>query len=201
MQTFIPFSGFYESWHNDLLDQELEQLNQDRDTGEALPEDHPEYIKIDDVRCGAVHQQYAREYCSSLQWFIKENEPLDVQFTFSHLWSPKFYNYDTDVIWVDMPDDQIVKLYQHAMQYNRFAAVVKQRCGGRSSFFSPDLTEWADSPLEWQPAQVSLLFEALDCLDTYNRDYPLELVVMDSARGNGKITDMILSNVKQEVAA
>ena len=198
MKTYIPFSGFCDSWHRDLIELAIINLNHDYDMDAPLSELHPDFISATCINYTAVYQQYAAVYCSNLQHYIKENEPLDLHFVFNNLYSPREHNFSTDVIWVDIADDQIIKLYTHVMQNDNFAKIVKARCTSRSgfhSFYSPDLSEWASNPLEWSAHQIALLFEALECLDAENKSHPIELTIMEVAEVNGVIEDLILTNL------
>ena len=195
MKTYIPFSGFYESFHNMMLDDAIELNNEDR-----TPTD-PDYIHWDKLNWLKVFTAYATEYTSSLRHFIKEEDGLALAFTFQNLYQPREYNFSTDVVWVDIPESEVLKLYAFVLERGELAAKVKERCTSRSgfsSFYSPDLTDWPESPLDWDAPQLSILFEALPCIAD-DRDYPLEMLIMDD--GNGEITDCIYAGFAEEDAA
>ena len=192
MKTYIPFSGFYESFHNMMLDDAIELNNEDR-----TPTD-PDYIHWDKLNWLKVFTAYAEEYTKSLRWFIKQEDGLDMQFTFQNLYQPREYNFSTDVIWVDVPESEVLKLYAFVLERGELAAKVKERGTSRYFSYSPDLTDWPESPLDWDAPQLSILFEALPCIAD-DLDYPLEMSIMDDCNGN--ITDCIYAGMVEQATA
>ena len=91
VQTSINFGGFYYSIHRDILDSELECLGY---ADEA-------------INFEATHEAYCKNYIKVL------NNILDTDITFKALNSPKFYNYSTDFIDVELSKKDILKLFKY----------------------------------------------------------------------------------------
>ena len=92
IQTSINFGGFYYSIHRDILDSEIEGLGYDDD----------EVINFE-----ATHKAYCKNYIKVL------NNILDTNIIFKSLNSPKYYNYTTDIINVEISKKDILKLFKY----------------------------------------------------------------------------------------
>ena len=91
IQTTVNFGGFYYSIHRDILDSELECLGYDDDV----------------INFEATHNAYCKNYIKVL------NNILDIDLIFKALNSPKFYNYSTDVINIELSKKDILKLFKY----------------------------------------------------------------------------------------
>lgn len=91
VQTSINFGGFYYSIHRDILDSELECLGYEDEV----------------INFEATHKAYCKNYIKVL------NNILDTNLIFKALNSPKFYNYSTDIINVEISKKDILKLFKY----------------------------------------------------------------------------------------
>ena len=90
IDTVINFGGFYESVHNDIIADNIELM---------------EY-NWEDVNYRATFEIYAKDYIKVL------NNILDTDITFKSLNSPRYYNYSTDSIEVEISKKDILKLFK-----------------------------------------------------------------------------------------
>lgn len=90
-QTSINFGGFYNSMHNDIIDNHIEDY---------------EY-NSEKVNYITTYKEYSKSYIKVL------NNILDINISFKALNSPKYYNYTTDSINVEISKKDILKLFKY----------------------------------------------------------------------------------------
>ena len=91
IQTNVNFGGFYYSVHSDIIDTYIEDY---------------EY-NWEDVNYEATNKEYSQSYVKAL------NNILDTNIIFKALNSPKFYNFTTDTINVEISKKDILKLFKY----------------------------------------------------------------------------------------
>ena len=96
IETTVNFGGFYDSIHSYIIDDYIEVY---------------EY-NFENVDYKATYQTYAEDYIKVL------NQKLDTNIVFKGLISPKFYNYSTDNINVEISKKDIIKLFQYVRNEN-----------------------------------------------------------------------------------
>ena len=177
--TTIPFSGFYNSIHNDNIEQAENQLftNDNGENNDGLQ------VRFN-AKCDywKVYDSYARAYAKQFSEDFKINS-----LKFVELNSPKFYNYSTDIIICSISRADLRAIYK-ATNREKLTSHVKQECTSRSGFFSyydPDLKTWGHVDA-WEQPQIKLLLDVYCEQETDAADFnDYELYSMDSYRGNG----------------
>ena len=96
IETVVNFGGFYESIHSYIIDDNIE-LNE---------------YDFEKVNYKSTFEIYAKDYIKVL------NQKLDTNIIFKSLNSPKFYNYSTDFINVEISKKDILKLFQYVRNEN-----------------------------------------------------------------------------------
>lgn len=91
IETVLNFGGFYESIHSYIIDNYIEDLEYD----------------FEKVNYKSTYKIYAEGYIKAI------NNKLDTNISFKSLVSPKFYNYSTDSINVEISKKDILKLFQY----------------------------------------------------------------------------------------
>lgn len=140
----IPFSGFYYSIHDAMMDGELEY--------------YPDSIQnrlFDAINWRAVRLDYAREYCEQFA------HKFDIALTFESLSSPREYNFTTDRIFAEISADEVQQLFNHTDK-DTLARICKDNHTSRDgfiSFYDPDYLTWGDV-LTWDYNQLGSLLEA-----------------------------------------
>ena len=94
IKTTVNFGGFYYSIHRDILDSEIECLGYEDEV----------------INFEATHKAYSKNYIKVL------NNILDTDLIFKTLNSPKFYNYTTDFINVELSKKDILKLFKYVKE-------------------------------------------------------------------------------------
>lgn len=91
IETKVNFGGFYNSIHSEVIDNYIESCEYD----------------FENVNYKATYKAYAKDYIKVL------NNKLNTNITFKNLISPKYYNYSTDFINVEISKKDILKLFQY----------------------------------------------------------------------------------------
>lgn len=141
----LPFSGFYESWHSNRIDDALEGgFNYDHVTGEE--------VEVPDI-WGADFDNKAieMEYCEAYVNAFADKFELDLGF--EQLESPKYYNYSTDRIFASIPLRQINKIRKEVEKNKKWPQYIKENFSsydGFSSNYENDSTheEWTRPELD-----------------------------------------------------
>ena len=91
IKTTVNFGGFYNSLHSDIIDTYVEDYEYD----------------WENVNYRATYKIYSQDYIKVL------NSILDTNISFKALNGPKFYNYSTDFINVEITKKDALKLFQY----------------------------------------------------------------------------------------
>ncbi len=197
----LPFSGFYGSWHDDEMNQTLEQAFSDHATGcninDAL------IIRAHDaVSWPHAFKSYARLYSDAFR------DEFDIpSLEFESLQSPREYNFETDRIFVHVSRDDIASIWK-GLNRDIFKHVCTERFTHRSgfvSFYEPDWKAWGKLSA-WDHNQLGALLEAHAHQHSTNYvhvtcdpDYPemftsyREFELMEGDRGNGEIDSLLFN--------
>lgn len=201
----IPFCGFYESEASYMIDQEIEQSFDYEGSGMSdIPEDF--YNHWDHK---PVSKAFAEEYTPVFQdWFNSECS-LDIVLNFKELYSPRFYNFETDTITCTITQDDVLKLWR-AVDKNVLALVIKERFSDRSGFIShyeADMYEdgsnkdycrtvWTKPVFEWDCIQLeTLLIAVMVSNGIQDIDY---YELMEPMSCNGVVHMVVWNNCSKE---
>ncbi len=180
----LPFAGFYGSQHDAELDYAMEAMFSN-DQGDLNPG------LIDRVRgtCHwhVVHLAYAKEFAESYC------EEVGIRLTrFESLDSPRFYNFETDRLFIELPWEEVQRLRceTSTASLDRVASERHRSRSGFISFYSPDWRTWGEVAC-WDHNQLQTLIEGY-VRDTHG-DVD-ETSLMENARGNGQLEEWIADN-------
>lgn len=145
IEVEIPFSGFYESIHDSLIDDAINSYFSD-DHGDVSDVDQ-EAIFMADVDWSAIQIEYSKRYIELLAGIT------ELDFQFSGLTSPEYYNFSTDRIFATLPVGQLNKLVKEVKTYDNYASTIKDNFtsyDGFSSNYSNDITnsDWTAKQLD-----------------------------------------------------
>jgi hypothetical protein len=200
----IPFTGFYESVHNSFIDDSINDLFSDKETGNPL--DIPDAFYMTNYCPQETRIEYAREYVKAFQEWLETELELKIGLEFESLSSPKYYNFETDRIFarIDIQDAQT--LYDHANGLT-LKDVIERRHTSRSgfiSFYPNDIAQWGGKNITAYDHNEleTILIAAIetignDSIDELLSDYDL----MEYARCNGVIDDIVWSNMPDNAKA
>jgi len=160
----VPFSGFYCSIWSDNMD------HCDESTVSYLTEEHPdlpEDVRLDELLL--KHTDYhnamlkiSELYVNELRDYLIREHKLFLFLMFKDMSSPKEYNFQTDRIFADIPDDDVLRLFNYVNK-DALTEVCKKQFTSRSgfiSFYDADWTTWGDV-LTWDHNQLWTLLETI----------------------------------------
>lgn len=194
----LPFSGFYESAHDAILDRALESLFEDDQGNSDMPDDfskHYDYRKI--------MEEYAKEYVDCFKEWLSHELDIEIpSLEFESLYSPKFYNFETDEITALISPQDVIALYD-MVDAGKLEEVVQERHTSRSgfaSFYTNDLSLWLEKPvIEWDCIELSsLLIAAMQTVKETDQYEPDAWDVMERASCNGVIDSIVEQAITEE---
>lgn len=164
MQTTVPFPGFYCSWLDYGLNQELEKA------AEHLEEEHDVDVSKAADRI-FEHTDWRKAHQHLTQTYLRELIDLAAAYgdetnlgnlTFVKLDSPRFYNFETDRLFAEIEFD-FVRHMLATVNSQDLEDRIKEKFTSRSgfvSFYSNDINQWITKDLiHWDINEVGTLFE------------------------------------------
>lgn len=179
----IPFSGFYNSSHDEMMDAVVER--------EGVDYDAIDYKKFREL--------YAKEYVDSFQAWIDEEFERPLPLTtlkFKELISPREYNFTTDRIFCEISLEEVKALFD-LCQLKTFSEVCREKFTSRSgfiSFYNPNWDRWG-SIETWDQNQLGLIFDAILKHENIELD---DYEIMGNVCCNGKIENMLYQCIKEK---
>lgn len=175
----IPFSGFYNSWHDQSLDDALNQMFSD-DQGNVNGD--LAFRAWEATNWKKVREAYAKDYAEN---FGAAMELPSLEF--DELRSPREYNFTTDRIFVRISIEDVgnawVRVDREAL--TKVCEEMFTSRSGFSSFYNPDWTTWGYIE-DWDHNQIFALLTALAEQNRWDEDQ-----AMEHARCNGEFDNWI----------
>lgn len=196
LETQIPFAGFYCSVHDDILERELHFICDIDDSGDGDPSLMD--AARDAVDWSGVYAEYARAYVEDMAL------EYGLELEFSDISSPRYYNFSTDRIFATISRDSLAKIWR-GVPRDAMRAEVVSRFSHRDGFIShypSDLDEWPARLSKWDHNQIGTLLDLYlsEQCQGYGRngwDSMCELDLMESARGNGFLHNILFANDRE----
>ena len=167
----IPFSGFYHSMHDSVIDSALEY--------EA--ECYADVDKANDIildllninHYNKIKEELSKLFVESINELFWYEYDIKLDLEFYSLKSPKFYNYSTDEIYCYVDNDKINGLVALLDSENYFIEVLKDKYQSRDGFIVFDSTLQAidnkDYSLFFSELLCQLIdFDKIDCNEHYS---------------------------------
>jgi hypothetical protein len=187
LSTTIPFDGFYESFWSqeiDSIEEREAEYFEERQREEGIPKD----LRLDasdfaDIlwrvtNYRIIHEAAAKTIAGSWNELASEELGFDLGLTFEEITSPKYYNFETDRLFMSMPRNTLAKLFRmsRAEKHERLRKSIKDRFTSRDGFishYSNDIDDWLAKPLSsWDHNEIGTLLVTLtseiDNYDLYN---------------------------------
>ena len=197
----LPFSGFYESLHNQFLEDAIESaFNYDYETGEdvELGDDYDQARWDADINWPEIQENYSKAYVEEF------GQEFDLDLEFVATTSPKYYNFSTDRIFANVPLEQIERIRKEAEAHVDYAGFIKERYTSYDGFwsnFSNDSNDEDWTKEELSPVQYrSILDFWIEKISDAHEDW--DVFLMDDFRGNGGMDDLVndaVEEVKKEL--
>ena len=176
--TYLPiFNGFYNSiFEADGEESEIEHINEEREKIDLEP------IDYDD--CEWDYKEYnlrvSHKCVEVIDEALNDILDMDMKITFESLQSPKYYNFSTDSINVEIEIDNLDVILEYLeKEKENFAKYIKERytsCDGFMSFQPNDSNVWIEELKEEHDLghklgsvlDFILVNEKYETLDLYN---------------------------------
>ena len=191
----LPFSGFYESLHNQFLEDAIESaFNYDYETGEdvELGDDYDQARWDADINWPEIQENYSKAYVEEF------GQEFDLDLEFVATTSPKYYNFSTDRIFANIPLEQIERIRKEAEAHVDYAEFIKERYTSYDGFwsnFSNDSNDKDWTKEELDPVQYrSILDFWIEKISDAHEDW--DVFLMDDFRGNGGMDDLVYDAVE-----
>ena len=161
-QITLPFVGFYGSILSDALDN--------------IVENYDEYAEHTSQTWSAIYKQAAKSYADRYNELFLEETGINLEIEFVELWSPQFYNFETDRIYVTVDVDSLEKVISE-IGIEEIRKKLREQYKPSSGFspFSSTLEaiekDWENFPeLFWSDIILELIFnsELIYNDDTFN---------------------------------
>lgn len=183
----LPFAGFYNSWHDEGLDNAMARIFSDRKTGCHV---HEVLQGIAHFGCdwSEVHREYAKAYAEA---FL---EKFAIAGTFESMASPREYNFTTDRIFATIEPAELARI-RTLTHDDALEAVAREWFTSRSGFLSSYSNDWHDwGPVEtWDHNQAGALLQAYANQETgedFDQDHETRLT--EDFDGNGHLENWII---------
>lgn len=192
----VPFSGFCESIHSGEVDRALEMMLTDRDSGTEPAPDFIQEKAWQAIDYSGVYQSYARTYAASfLDWLSLAGE-------FESMTSPRFYNFETDRIFVNLTRDDLARLWR-GVDKGEFSKACRDRFTSRDGFISHYSADWKTwgRLSDWDHNQIgTLLGVYAETEQGGDWDQWAEYSLMEDCAENGDIENWIWENSEKDLA-
>lgn len=185
----VPFSGFYESYHDQFIEDAIENaFNYDYDTGEEIElGDKYDKARWDaDIDWKTIQEGYSKGFAEEF------GQRFDLDLEFVDMTSPQFYNFSTDRIFANVPVDQINKIRKEVEAHPEYPGYIKERYTDRDGFWSNFPSDYKDEGWtreELQPVQYRTILEFY--LSYIEIDEDWEVYLMEDFRGNGHLDNLV----------
>ena len=202
MQKIIQihdFPGFYESYLNQMIDDEIESIfnTDDSDCNSNIPQQF--YSANVDYK--SIHEKQAKEYCEKWLEKFETETGIKLDASYESYTSPKYYNFESDRLFAYISDDSINSLFtaSEADNYESLSRCIKDRFTSRDGFlssYSNDLGEWLKKPvLTWDHNELGTLLDAIKSIHCDDEFETWDL--MENFQCNGNLLNAVYEAIPQ----
>jgi len=132
IKTSIAFGGFYESIHDSNIDHMIDCYTEGGN--------YPEY-NFDNIDYKKTHQSYIESWTGMFENYLLNELGVNINFKNLKLWSPQYYNFNTDVVDCKIKKTEVKLLNNKMLNDDKFLSWLQERttsCDGFISFYSYD---------------------------------------------------------------
>jgi hypothetical protein len=186
----LPFSGFYNSLHDEAIDHQEEQMFS-FDDGQVHDSLYEHYWKHMDH--GKLYEKYAESYVEAV------SDLTELELEFDGLSSPREYNFTTDRIFASISRKSLAKVVR-AVRGERLKKMAKEMFTsgpGFISYYSPDISEWGRVE-DWDHNQILCALEAYFQHLNHESSMLLEDQALDQICEGGALDELIYSSAPAE---
>jgi len=167
----IPFQGFYNSLYSYAIEGEIENsvewYAEDYELTEAQRETLANGYLEKNV--SEFYYNVSKDYAEAFIYEIERDTGLALNARFESIESPKEYNFQTDRLFIELPETSAVAFINYILENHReeLEKLIEQRFTSRDGFWSNydnTLEAWGD-PSEWDLNQIGTCFEIFEHLE------------------------------------
>ena len=165
----IPFSGFYNSIHDSIIDSALEYESEcyaDSDKANDVILDVLNINHYDKIR-----EELSKVFVEGVNELFWYEYDINLDLKFDSLKSPRFYNYSTDEIYCYVDNDKINELVALLDNENDFIEVLKDKYQSRDGFIVFDSTLQAIDNKNYSLFFSDLLCQLIDFDNIDNNEH------------------------------
>ena len=165
----IPFSGFYNSIHDGIIDSALEYESEcyaDSDKANDIILDVLNINHYDKIR-----EELSKLFVEGVNKLFWCEYDIKLDLEFDSLKSPRFYNYSTDEIYCCVDNDKINELVALLDNENDFIEVLKDKYQSRDGFIVFDSTLQAIDNKDYSLFFSDLLCQLIDFDNIDNNEH------------------------------
>ena len=165
----IPFSGFYNSIHDSIIDSALEYKAECYADSEKANDIILDVLNINHY--DKIKEELSNVFVESINELFWYEYDINLDLEFDSLKSPRFYNYSTDEIYCYIDNDKINELIALLDNENDFIEVLKDKYKSRDGFIVFDSTLQAVDNKDYSLFFSDLLCQLIDFDSIDNNEY------------------------------
>jgi hypothetical protein len=200
--TINTFPGFYESALDDDQTRALESIFDIDDSGcnNAIPNEL-------DIDYAPIREAQARAYADAWVSQYEDTTGIKLQATYESMQSPKYYNFETDRLFITLSPLSIAELFtaSEADNHKQLEQVIKSSFTSRDGFissYSDELNIWLSSPVAtWDHNELGALVDAVLLIHATPKELKLDFApwhIMENFNCNGGLTSAFDKAIPQE---
>ena len=170
LESTIPFQGFYNSFIDADIENEIDSLTQYYSESYELNDNEEQLLSNSflSVNNNNFYNEICKDYTSF--YIDKLNERIKdftLKATYKCFISPKEYNFETDRIFIEIEENHCIEFIKYIIKnYKKeLEEKIKQRFTSRDGFWSHyknGLDLWTQDYSEWDHNQIGTCFELFD---------------------------------------
>lgn len=129
----LPFSGFYESIHDQEIDDAIERefsYNYETDEEQEITPEVSDAIYAADVNWQEIREEYCKNFVEAF------GDKYELTLTYDALWSPREYNFSSDRLFALIPREEIDKIRKEVEAHAEWPAHVEANFKSYDGFIS-----------------------------------------------------------------
>lgn len=200
----IPFCGFYESEASSIIDDAFNDAFYYDDSGNYNVPDYAWFnLDTSEARRELV-EAYLDGWCEA----FTDATGLELKGKFDGMSSPKFYNFETDRIFLEVDALTVAKLFEasEADNHETLTAVIKRRhtsYDGFWSYYTNDASAWLAKPvLEYDHNELETLLIAVLEISApdWDEDYKFRCwELLEGWTGNGGASNAVWAGMPEKL--
>ena len=156
----IPFSGFYNSIHDSIIDSALEYESECYADNDKANDIILDLLNINHYN--KIREELSKVFVEGINELFWYEYDIKLNLEFYSLKSPKFYNYSTDEIYCYIDNDKINELVALLDNENDFIEVLKDKYQSHDGFIVFDSTLQAIDNKDYSLFFSDLLCQVID---------------------------------------